>query len=133
VGWLAAYYHCPRSNSRRCRGIGSDHSRGKGTVQAYVREFEKETDAQSIYRCICDHDLKSTKAAIAASDILTYITSCKPIAWLYGKLCPTLAKSSSLVRSPSRPRRAFLFGTKEGYTPKCCPPCIGLQCCEGNS
>jgi hypothetical protein len=45
--------------------------------KAYVREFENELDAQSIYRCICEYALKSTKAAISASDILTYITSCK--------------------------------------------------------
>ena len=45
--------------------------------KAYVREFEKEADAQSIYRRISEHALTSTKASIEASAILTYITSSK--------------------------------------------------------
>jgi hypothetical protein len=45
--------------------------------KAHVREFEKESDTQSIYRCICERALKSAKAAILASNILTYIASYK--------------------------------------------------------
>jgi hypothetical protein len=45
--------------------------------KAYVREFEKESDAQSIYRRISEHAIKSTKASLEASTILSYITSCK--------------------------------------------------------
>jgi hypothetical protein len=45
--------------------------------KAYVREFEKESDAQSIYRRISEYAIKSTKASLEASTILSYITSCK--------------------------------------------------------
>jgi hypothetical protein len=45
--------------------------------KAYVREFEKESDAQSIYRRISEHAIKSTKASLEASTILSYITSCR--------------------------------------------------------
>jgi hypothetical protein len=46
--------------------------------KAYVREFEKESaDAQSIYRRISEYAIKSTKASLKASTILSYITSCK--------------------------------------------------------
>ncbi len=45
--------------------------------KAFVREFEKHSDAQSIYLRIREHALTSTKASIEASEILTYITSCK--------------------------------------------------------
>jgi hypothetical protein len=47
--------------------------------KAYVREYEKESDAhQSIYRRISKYAIKSTKASLEASTILSYITSCKP-------------------------------------------------------
>jgi hypothetical protein len=45
--------------------------------KAYVREYEKKSDAQSIYRRISEHAIKSTKASLKASTILSYITSCK--------------------------------------------------------
>jgi hypothetical protein len=45
--------------------------------KAYVREFEKESDAQSIYRRISEYAIKSAKASLEASTILSYITSCK--------------------------------------------------------
>jgi hypothetical protein len=46
--------------------------------KAYVREYEKESDAQSIYRRISEYaSIKSTKASLEASTILSYITSCK--------------------------------------------------------
>jgi uncharacterized protein YktA (UPF0223 family) len=46
--------------------------------KAYVREYEKKSDAQSIYRRISEYAIKSTaKASLEASTILSYITSCK--------------------------------------------------------
>jgi hypothetical protein len=45
--------------------------------KAYAREYEKESDAQSIYRRISEYAIKSTKASLEASTILSYITSCK--------------------------------------------------------
>jgi hypothetical protein len=45
--------------------------------KAYVREFEKQSDAQSIYRRIIEHAIKSTEASLEASRILSYITSGK--------------------------------------------------------
>jgi hypothetical protein len=45
--------------------------------KAYVREYEKESDAQSIYRRISEYAIKSRKASLEASTILSYITSCK--------------------------------------------------------
>jgi hypothetical protein len=35
--------------------------------KAYVREYEKKSDAQSIYRHICEYAIKSTKASLQAS------------------------------------------------------------------
>jgi hypothetical protein len=43
----------------------------------YVRTYATARDAQSIYRCICEHAVTSTKASLAAGDILSHITSCK--------------------------------------------------------
>jgi hypothetical protein len=45
--------------------------------KAYVREYEKKSDAQSIYRRISKFAIKSTKESLEASTILSYITSCK--------------------------------------------------------
>jgi hypothetical protein len=45
--------------------------------KAYVREYEKKSDAQSIYWRISEYAIKSTKASLKASTILSYITSCK--------------------------------------------------------
>jgi hypothetical protein len=45
--------------------------------KAYVQEYEKKSDAQSIYRRISEYAIKSTKASLEASMILSYITSCK--------------------------------------------------------
>jgi hypothetical protein len=45
--------------------------------KAYIREFEKVSDAQSIYRRISEHAIKSTKASLEASTIILYITSCR--------------------------------------------------------
>jgi hypothetical protein len=45
--------------------------------KAYVREYEKESVAQSIYRRISEYAIKPTKASLEASSILSYITSCK--------------------------------------------------------
>jgi hypothetical protein len=45
--------------------------------KADVREYEKKSDAQSIYRRISEYAIKSTKASLKASTILSYITSCK--------------------------------------------------------
>jgi hypothetical protein len=45
--------------------------------KAYVREYEKQSDAQSIYRRISKYAIKSTKASLQASTILLYVTSCK--------------------------------------------------------
>jgi hypothetical protein len=47
--------------------------------KAYVREYEKKSDAQSIYWRISEYAIKSTKASLEASTILSYITSCS--AW----------------------------------------------------
>jgi hypothetical protein len=38
--------------------------------KAYVREYEKESDAQSIYRRISEYAIKTTKASLEASTIL---------------------------------------------------------------
>jgi hypothetical protein len=45
--------------------------------KAYVREYEKKSDAQSIYRRISEYAIKPTKASLEASTILSYIMSCK--------------------------------------------------------
>jgi hypothetical protein len=46
--------------------------------KAYVREYEKKSDAQSIHRRISEYAIKSTEASLEeASTILSYITSCK--------------------------------------------------------
>jgi hypothetical protein len=45
--------------------------------KAYVREYEKKFDAQSIYPRISEYAIKSTKASLETSTILSYITSCK--------------------------------------------------------
>ena len=45
--------------------------RGKG----FIREHENDYDAQKVYQKLVDHHLKSTKAMIDSSSILSYITS----------------------------------------------------------
>ena len=45
--------------------------------KALVRQHEVDRDAQAIYRALCEHASKSTKAALDASDILSYITSAR--------------------------------------------------------
>ena len=45
--------------------------RGKG----FIREHENDYDAQKVYKKLVDHHLKSTKAMIDSSSILSYITS----------------------------------------------------------
>jgi hypothetical protein len=45
--------------------------RGKG----FVRDHENDYDAQKVYQKLVDHHLKSTKAMIDSSSILSYITS----------------------------------------------------------
>jgi hypothetical protein len=45
--------------------------------KAYVREYEKQYDAQSIYRRISEYAIKSMKASLEASTILSYIRSYK--------------------------------------------------------
>ena len=45
--------------------------RGKG----FVRKHENDYDAQKVYQKLVDHHLKSTKAMIDSSSILSYITS----------------------------------------------------------
>ena len=45
--------------------------RGKG----FVRDHENDYDAQKVYQKLVDHHLKSTKAMIDLSSILSYITS----------------------------------------------------------
>ena len=43
--------------------------------KAIVREYEDTFDAQAVYKKLTDHHLKSTKAMIESSTILSYITS----------------------------------------------------------
>ena len=43
--------------------------------KSYVREHEKDSDAQSIYQKMKEHCLKSTSAAIESARILAYISS----------------------------------------------------------
>ena len=43
--------------------------------KAYVREHEKDSDAQKVYKKISEFALKSTKASLDSSNILSYITS----------------------------------------------------------
>lgn len=45
--------------------------------KAFVREHEVDFDAQAVYKKLVDHHLKSTKALIDSSTILSYITSAK--------------------------------------------------------
>jgi hypothetical protein len=45
--------------------------------QAIVRKYDITFDAQNIYEELTEHHLRSTKASIDASTILTYITSAK--------------------------------------------------------
>ncbi len=47
--------------------------RGKG----FVRDHEADYDAQKVYLKLVDHHLKSTKAMIDSSSVLSYITSVK--------------------------------------------------------
>ena len=47
--------------------------KGKALVRAYQRKY----DAQTIYKELCDYALKSTKATMDASSILTYITTAR--------------------------------------------------------
>lgn len=43
--------------------------------KSFVREHEKDYDAQSVYKKLHDHHLKSTKAMIESGSIISYITS----------------------------------------------------------
>jgi hypothetical protein len=43
--------------------------------KAIVREFETTFDAQQVYKRLTEHHLKSTKARIESSTILSYVTS----------------------------------------------------------
>ena len=45
--------------------------------KALVRQHEVDWNAQAIYRALCDHASTSTKAALDASEILSYITSAR--------------------------------------------------------
>jgi hypothetical protein len=45
------------------------------TLKTDQGKFAKTFDAQSIYRDVVEHALKSTKASISASEILSYVTS----------------------------------------------------------
>ena len=42
--------------------------------KAFIREHEKDYDAQAVYKKLTEHHLKSTKALIDSSAILSYIT-----------------------------------------------------------
>ena len=45
--------------------------------KAIVREHETDFDAQTVYKKLQEHHLKSTKALIESSSILSYITSAR--------------------------------------------------------
>ena len=49
--------------------VPTDHGKG------FMREHENDYNAQKVYQKLVDHHLKSTKAMIDLSSILSYITS----------------------------------------------------------
>jgi hypothetical protein len=85
--------------------------------KAYVPEYEKQSDAQSIYRrIVSEYAIKSTKASLEASMILSYITSCKlgegsvwsatlALCWIMMvnrcSLCPSCSFNQQITAVPS--------------------------------
>jgi hypothetical protein len=43
--------------------------------KALVQKYEASSDAQSVYKELVEHSMKSTKASIDKSDLLQYITA----------------------------------------------------------
>ena len=54
-----------------------EHTLQTDQGKAFVRQHEQDYDAQKIYSCLQDYSVKSTKASLGTSKLLSYITSAK--------------------------------------------------------
>jgi hypothetical protein len=99
--------------------------------KAYVREYEKQYDAQSIYRRISEYAIKSMKASLEASTILSYIRSYKlgeGSAWR-GPTASFVLHWQNQVPDPSRVRKIFLeWPPEETHASECSAPCSRVRC-----